>query len=51
MLSLALDGYIAPGIPTLALKPPSGPDWVHEIKHDGYRLSMSQLPAGRRDEL
>jgi bifunctional non-homologous end joining protein LigD len=19
-------------------KPPSGPDWVHEIKHDGYRL-------------
>jgi bifunctional non-homologous end joining protein LigD len=24
--------------PTLAAKPPSGPDWVHEIKHDGYRL-------------
>jgi hypothetical protein len=23
---------------TLAAKPPSGPDWVHEIKHDGYRL-------------
>jgi ATP-dependent DNA ligase len=18
--------------------PPSGPDWVHEIEHDGYRL-------------
>jgi ATP-dependent DNA ligase len=26
-----------PGIPTLAAKPPAGPDWVHEIKHDGYR--------------
>jgi bifunctional non-homologous end joining protein LigD len=23
---------------TKALKPPVGPDWVHEIKHDGYRL-------------
>ena len=32
------DGYVAPCIPTLAAKPPSGPDWVHEIKHDGYRL-------------
>src|SRR5258708_21516494 len=21
-----------------AARPPSGPDWVHEIKHDGYRL-------------
>ena len=19
---------------------PSGPDWVHEIKHDGYRLQV-----------
>jgi len=32
------DGYVAPCIPTLAAKPPSEPDWVHEIKHDGYRL-------------
>ena len=22
----------------MALRPPSGTDWVHEIKHDGYRL-------------
>ena len=22
----------------MAAKPPSEPDWVHEIKHDGYRL-------------
>ena len=21
-----------------AARPPSGPDWVHEIKHDGFRL-------------
>jgi bifunctional non-homologous end joining protein LigD len=25
-----------------AHKPPSGPDWVHEIKHDGYRLIVRQ---------
>src|SRR6202035_2270909 len=25
-------------IPTLAPRPPAGPEWVHEIKHDGYRL-------------
>jgi bifunctional non-homologous end joining protein LigD len=27
-------------IPTRAHKPPVGPDWVHEIKHDGYRLQV-----------
>jgi ATP-dependent DNA ligase len=29
---------IEPCIPTLATKPPVGPQWIHEIKHDGYRL-------------
>jgi bifunctional non-homologous end joining protein LigD len=31
-------GFIEPCIPTRADKPPVGPDWIHEIKHDGYRL-------------
>src|SRR5262249_4431903 len=31
-------GFVVPARPVLASKPPSGPDWVHEIKHDGYRL-------------
>jgi bifunctional non-homologous end joining protein LigD len=31
-------GFVEPCIPTLAAKPPSGPGWVHEIRHDGYRL-------------
>jgi bifunctional non-homologous end joining protein LigD len=26
-----------PCIPTRGTKVPSGPDWIHEIKHDGYR--------------
>jgi ATP-dependent DNA ligase len=36
--SVRIDGFVDPCIPTLAAKPPAGPDWVHEIKHDGYRL-------------
>jgi bifunctional non-homologous end joining protein LigD len=31
-------GFIEPCIPTLASVPPTGPGWLHEIKHDGYRL-------------
>ena len=31
-------GFIEPCVPILAAKPPTGPQWVHEIKHDGYRL-------------
>jgi bifunctional non-homologous end joining protein LigD len=33
-------GFIAPCIPTRAVKAPAGPGWVHEIKHDGYRLQV-----------
>jgi bifunctional non-homologous end joining protein LigD len=32
--------FVAPCIPTRALKPPAGPEWVQEIKHDGYRLQV-----------
>ena len=31
-------GIIEPCIPSRATKPPAGPQWIHEIKHDGYRL-------------
>jgi bifunctional non-homologous end joining protein LigD len=34
------DGYVPPCIPTRAYRVPSGPGWVHEIKHDGYRLQV-----------
>jgi bifunctional non-homologous end joining protein LigD len=34
------NGFILPCIPTRAPKPPAGPGWVHEIKHDGYRLQV-----------
>jgi ATP-dependent DNA ligase len=32
----------APCIPTRATKVPAGPDWLHEIKHDGYRLIVQR---------
>jgi ATP dependent DNA ligase domain len=31
-------GFIALCLPSKAGRQPSGPLWVHEIKHDGYRL-------------
>ena len=39
-------GLIEPCIPTLAAKPPAGPQWVHEIKHDGYRM-LARKTDGR----
>jgi ATP-dependent DNA ligase len=40
--------FIAPCLPSPAERPPSGPGWVHEIKHDGYRLMVRRDPAGVR---
>jgi hypothetical protein len=31
-------GFVIPAQPVVASRPPSGANWVHEIKHDGYRL-------------
>jgi bifunctional non-homologous end joining protein LigD len=41
-------GFIEPCLPTTADRPPSGPDWIHEIKHDGYRLMARRDPVGIR---
>jgi bifunctional non-homologous end joining protein LigD len=41
-------GNIPPSIPTRAAKPPAGPDWVQEIKHDGYRLIVRRDDAAVR---
>ena len=38
-----------PCIPTRGTKVPSGPDWIHEIKHDGYRLIVQR--EGKRVRL
>ena len=31
-------GFIPPCLPMKAPKPPSGALWLHEIKHDGFRV-------------
>ncbi len=31
-----------PCIPTRGTKVPAGPEWLHEIKHDGYRLIVQR---------
>src|SRR3954464_3239832 len=32
------DGFIAPCLPTKTDRLPSGSQWLHEIKHDGFRI-------------
>jgi bifunctional non-homologous end joining protein LigD len=38
-----------PCIPTRGTRVPVGPDWIHEIKHDGYRLIVQR--EGKRVRL
>ena len=33
-----LPPFVEPCLATLSAAAPAGPDWLHEIKHDGYRL-------------
>jgi hypothetical protein len=44
-------GFVEPCHPTLRQKAPSGGDWVHEIKFDGYRTQAhpetASLPSTR----
>ena len=35
-----VSGFVGPCQPSRVARPPSGPFWVHEIKHDGYRLMV-----------
>jgi bifunctional non-homologous end joining protein LigD len=41
-------GFIEPCQPVPADRPPIGADWIHEIKHDGYRLMARRDPVGVR---
>jgi len=38
MLRTLPAGFIAPCLPTKTDKLPSGSQWLHEIKHDGFRI-------------
>ena len=41
-------GPIAPCLPRTTKEPPSGPGWVHEIKHDGFRILARRDATGVR---
>jgi ATP-dependent DNA ligase len=46
--SRSQSGFVEPCLPSPAERPPTGPEWVHEIKHDGYRLLGRRDPVGIR---
>ena len=41
-------GIIEPCLPSPAKVPPSGSGWIHEIKHDGFRILARRDGAGVR---
>jgi bifunctional non-homologous end joining protein LigD len=36
---MSLPRWVEPQLPKLSTKAPSGPQWIHEIKLDGYRMA------------
>jgi ATP-dependent DNA ligase len=44
----SLIGFIEPCLPSPAKAPPSGPGWIHEVKHDGFRIMARRDAAGVR---
>jgi ATP-dependent DNA ligase len=41
-------GFIAPCLPIKTDRLPSSREWLHEIKHDGFRMLVRHDPAGVR---
>jgi hypothetical protein len=38
-------GFVVPAQPVERDKPPTGAEWIHEIKHDGYRMIVRRDTA------
>jgi bifunctional non-homologous end joining protein LigD len=41
-------GHIPPCLPSRSERPPSGPEWLHEIKHEGFRIMARRNDTGVR---
>ena len=41
-----LPGFVSPQLATLVKEPPSGDEWIHELKFDGYRM-LCRIDRGR----
>jgi bifunctional non-homologous end joining protein LigD len=48
---MAPAGFLETCQPTLAKTPPKGSGWLHEVKHDGYRLIARAEHEGKRVRL
>jgi bifunctional non-homologous end joining protein LigD len=42
LLRSARKRFIKPCLPSRAKRPPAGAEWIHEIKHDGFRIMASR---------
>ena len=45
---VAFPDFCEPCLPSPAAKPPAGDGWLHEIKHDGFRMLVRRDAAGVR---
>ena len=45
---VAFPDFCEPCLPSPAAKPPAGAGWLHEIKHDGFRMLVRRDAAGVR---
>jgi ATP-dependent DNA ligase len=48
MGSRSLAAFVEPCLPSPAQRPPAGSNWIHEIKHDGFRIMARRDSAGVR---
>src|SRR5262245_24199363 len=45
---VAFPDFCEPCLPSPAAKPPGGSGWLHEIKHDGFRMLVRRDAGGVR---
>jgi hypothetical protein len=45
---VAFPDFCEPCLPSQSAKPPAGAGWLHEIKHDGFRMLVRRDAAGVR---
>jgi bifunctional non-homologous end joining protein LigD len=48
MRSRSVAAFVEPCLPSPAKRPPAGSDWIHEIKHDGFRIMARRDAVGVR---
>jgi ATP-dependent DNA ligase len=48
MRSRGLTAFVEPCLPSPVKRPPAGSNWIHEIKHDGFRIMARRDAVGVR---